>query len=262
MKLRRDYFSRAQCESCGAPLSKTRQRGKYVCQYCGAVYYREADPGDSWEEEQEEVEINAEGLAQNTFVSSRPKPGLTFWLLLTSGFILAGCFVLALLGGWLTAKDYSKTQTAAETIVKPSMLTVLPAAEEAGTEVAYGDWALYVDPQIEISQDGLSFIFSLTNWQDRQRVLQYIVKTIIVYDDLGNTYPFHSGNCAVDLAYFDRQVIFEPYEEVSFQSSSGWCKSENSIPVYSGIIPVNARHLYLHFDKFGVFENITFVFDL
>lgn len=62
--------------------------------------------------------------------------------------------------------------------------------------------------------------------------------------------------------FFDRQVEFDAYEKITFESSPSWCNSDDRIPIYSGVIPAQAKHIYFHIDEFGVFKDITFVFDL
>jgi hypothetical protein len=92
--------------------------------------------------------------------------------------------------------------------------------------------------------------------------LSYTPKSLLVYDDLGNSYSLSLGSCDIDMPYLVRQVSFDPYEKVGFESSDFWCNHGDLIPAFSGTIPPTVRHLYLYFEDFGVFNKIVFVFNL
>lgn len=257
-------FVRAQCESCGAALKKTRHRGEYVCQYCGAVYHNNNYDDTQWEEDVEEVvpvvETPPADMPAAPSYSSSPKK-IALWVWLGLGATLIGCIILSLLGGLLSTST-NGSSISMKAIEKPVMLSALPAAVKAGESVAFAGWEIAVDPDIKVNDDKLSFAFTLKNWNDSNQVLRYKPNTIIVYDDLGNSYPVHLGSCDADLPYLNRQVSFDPYGKVHFSSNFSWCDRETSIPTFFGVVPVNAKHLYLHLEDFGVFKNITFVFDL
>ncbi len=255
-------FVRAQCEGCTAPLTKTRTKGKYICEHCGAVYYDRNFQGD-WEEEIVEPVVENPLPAELSFAPtySIPHKKTALWVWLACGAALAGCLMLVLLSGLAGTSKAGKT-TPAKAIEKPAMLNALPAAEKAGKAVAYANWEIAVDPNLKVS-DGKIFIqFSVKNWSGSQQALDYVPKSIVVYDDLGNTYKVHPGNCEIDLPYLKRQVNFNAYETIQFSSDTSWCNSEKRIPAFFGMIPANAKHLYVHMEAFGVFKNITFVFDL
>ena len=51
---KRGYFKQGECISCGAPLKRAKQKGKYVCEHCGAVFFDDRVSVDTWEEDREE----------------------------------------------------------------------------------------------------------------------------------------------------------------------------------------------------------------
>lgn len=254
---------RAQCEGCTAPLTKTRTKGKYICEHCGAIYY-DSNYQDDWvaEEVIEPVAVFPPP-AEVSFapVVSKPRKKTALWVWLGLGVALMGCVILSLLGGLLSSST-NTSSVSMKAIEKPAMLNALPSAEKAGKAVAYADWEIVVDPDIKVYDDQLSFAFTVQNWNGSNQVLRYKPNAIVVYDDLGNTYPFHLGRCEADLPFMDRQVSFDAYGKTQFASDSSWCNRETSISTFFGVVPVNAKHLYLHLEEFGVFKNITFVFDL
>jgi hypothetical protein len=142
------------------------------------------------------------------------------------------------------------------------MLATLPKAVKAGTAVAYKNWEIVVSPEFTVSNNRLAFAFSIQNWHDNNQILSYEPKTIIVYDNMGKVYPINLGRCAPDLPFIPRQLTFSPYEKMSFSSNSSWCNRDTYIPTYSGLISQDVNNLYFHYEDFGVFKNITFLFDL
>ncbi|NMC52634.1 MAG: hypothetical protein GYA48_03260 [Chloroflexi bacterium] len=260
MTEQKNSFIRVICQSCGAPLHKTGRKGEFICQYCGAVYHDSNNQDVLWEENATFSEVET---PQSAIVSS-PVPENTHshitipvlgWLLV--GFTLLGCLIFTLLSGVL-----STNRSFTSAVKKPVMLSVLPSAEKVGKSVAYAGWEIVIDPEIKVHEDKTYFTFTVKNWNDSQQVLHYEPKTLVVYDDLGNTYPLHLGSCEADLPYLERQILFEAYQKTTFSSEKSWCNQVNCLPTFFGKIPINAKHLYLHLDRFGVFENITFVFDL
>ena len=262
MAMHRNQLIRGKCEECGAPLKKSRTPGKFICEYCGSAYYTESFHESSWIEDQNEIPsdpIIEESIDETSPIkkNSRRNMGKA----IGAAFFLSACLLIFLSNRLLTTERPNSSNTNNE-LEKPVMLTVLPSAEKAGRAVAYAGWEIRVEPEIENVDNKQSLRFTIQNWNNTKQTLRYLPKSIQIYDDLNNSYPLYIGNCAPDTPYLNRQISFDPYQSVIFQSSTSWCNRENYIPVFFGTIPVNAQHIYLHFDEFGVFENITFVIDL
>lgn len=259
--MNRNQLIRGKCEECGAPLRKSRTVGKFICEYCGSVYYSESFDESNWIEEHDSIlgdptanepinETSSTKKASNRYI------GKTILVVL----VLSACGLIFLSSG--LGAQRSNSSNARNKLDKPTMLVVLPAAEKAGKSVAFAGWEIRVEPEIDYINNKQSIQFTLQNWNDTKQTFRYLPSSIQIYDDLNNSYPLYIGNCAPDTPYINRQISFDPYQLVKFQSSTSWCDRKNSIPVFSGTIPVNAHHLYIHFDEFGVFQNITFVIDL
>jgi len=257
-------FIRGECENCGAPLSRAKQKGKYVCQYCGAVYYDNSFSGNDWEADVEIPEI-PEKSQTDTIIQPPiiPKKKSKFNLIkvIGIGFIAIICMIVVIVTG---ESNGSKTNPSKnnQAIKKPAMLNQLPQAAKAGTSIAYANWELTISPEIDVDDNRIAFNMVLKNWNNNQQTFRYKPNTIVVYDDLGNTYQFFIGNCEPDIPYLDRQITFEPYEEVEFESKRSWCSRAYNLPLYSGVIPQEAKKIYFHLEQFGVYQNITFVIDL
>lgn len=253
-------FTKRQCESCGALLSETKHPGKYVCEYCGSVYFTDAYNENSWEGIQENHTIDQSNTIFPEDDHTR-ESGKNKKMVITVFFVcLAICFVIYLFS---SRRGGGRTDTVESiTVNLPSMLGSQPSAQKAGISIAYKNWEILVDPQYEIHNNRIFIRFSMQNWNDSVEVLTYICKDIIVYDDLGNQYPIYIGNCDIDIPYLDRSITFEPYEKITFSSKETWCNNEDTLPAFSGIIPLDANYLYVHFNKFEVFENITFIIEL
>jgi hypothetical protein len=262
MKEHAPMLMRGECEKCGAPLSRGAHKGEFVCHYCGAVYYDKAYTDRHWDEDIERPKPEPSPKPQAPPPSVRPtrKKG-TLLILAGVGSFIALCLVIGLLSSMNNASS-SRASDAGSTQDQPDMLEALPQAVNAGTAVAYGGWELTFSPEISTDGNKLSFSFTLKNWHDSNQTFSYQPNSIVVYDNIGNTYPLYLGNCEPDLPHLDRQITFRAYEEIAFQSSTSWCSRENKIPVFFGVIPQNAQNIYVHFEAFGVFQNITFVFEL
>lgn len=256
-------YVRIKCERCGAPLSKEKQRGKFICPYCGAIYHDRSYSQSEWEEF--DIESNQEKPSQppviNPITSEKAKPpkkAIPFLILVITAFLcLIALVVIILNGSNLTSLLARKTK-----INKPEMLSSLPAAERAGVAVFYADWELTLSPEISVRDSKIGFLITVKNWDDSKQTFRYQPNDIIVYDDQGTIYPLVIGRCEPDLPYQDRQLTFGSYEDVKFRSTDYWCTEANSLPEFFGVIPQNVSKIYLHLKKFEVFENITFVIDL
>ena len=252
-----------ECERCGAPLSRAKQKGRFVCKYCGAVYFDNTYSKSEWEEDLEitepEVNIQTDSIPQTT--NSKSKRKINLVKLLGFGVIILICligFIIIAFNNSTLMKKSNKVPS----INKPEMLSQLPNAVRSGSPLAYGNWELTVSPEILVADNKISFSLVLKNWNNTNQTFRYKPNTIVVYDDLGNKYPIYLDNCEPDSPYLDRQMTFEPYEEIKFQSSGSWCNRNENLPLFFGVIPHNANNLYIHLREFGVFQNITFIFDL
>ena len=161
-----------------------------------------------------------------------------------------------------TGKSATRSSRPDASLEKPKMSASLPKAVNAGTAVAYANWEIVVSPELNVADNQLAFSFTLQNWLDSNQILTFEPNTIIVYDDMGKVYPLYLGRCAPDMPYLTRQLTFSAFEKMTFSSRTSWCSQETSLPTFRGVIPQEINNLYLHFESFGVFKNITFVFDL
>ena len=258
-----------ECDRCGAPLRKAPQKGQYFCAYCGMTFTGTNYSGYNADEKPEKTispKIPPGSLDRSNTQYQDDKKSRK----LTIGFFIAGllgiCLTLLIIGSLSSPNrarhPESRSVNTKPGLKKPAMLASLPNAAKAGSAVAYAHWELIVSPEISVSGAQISFAFILRNWHDQTQVFRYKPITMIVYDDLGRTYPLSLGNCAPDLPFFERQITLSPYENINFQSSRSWCNRAHLIPTFSGVIPHQANQLYLHFEEFGVFSGLTIVFDL
>ena len=258
----KNTFKRIECERCGAPLSKTKQRGKFICQYCGAVYYDRSYSKSEWEEfdnEPIQEKVTQPSVIKTTPTNKSKSSKITLWRILgTTAFLCLIGLVVTVFSGSKSASILNGESK----VTKPEMLSALPEAEKAGVSVPYADWELTFNPEISVYGSKIGFMFTVKNWDDASQILRYQANNFVVYDDQGNTYQLAVGHCEPDLPYRDRQLAFEPYEEVEFQSSNSWCNQAYYLPEFFGGIPQKASKLYFHFKEFGVFKNITFIIDL
>ena len=262
-------FTRGECDRCGASLRRTKQRGKYHCDFCQAVYFDNNYSDNTWEEDQKaepHLTVEPSPIYEPTVHLKESSKSGRLVAIVVSIVLLGGCFLVFVIGSLGTASNSNRStsRSSNRTIAddKPQMLTTLPKAVKAGTAVAYDNWELTVYPEFTVSGNQLSFGFSTQNWLDQNQIIRFEPKTFIVYDDLGNTYPISLGNCAPDLPFLQRQISFSSYENIEFQSNRNWCNQVRYIPTFSGVISQNVKQLYFHFEEFGVFRKITFVFDL
>ncbi len=142
------------------------------------------------------------------------------------------------------------------------MLNALPEAVKAGTPVAYRGMEILLSPELTVENQAIYLKLTVQNWENQSTIFRYRPNQLILYDDLGNRYNLALKNCDLDIPYRDRQITFEPGEQIDFESASYWCSHEDTLPAFSGVIPIEAKNLYLKLENFGVFQNITFIIDL
>ncbi|MBP8705669.1 MAG: hypothetical protein KBI19_06745 [Candidatus Cloacimonas sp.] len=248
---------RSVCPACGAPVARIDRRHGFVCPYCGTEFYPEdgAEISDYSPSPIKEIPYKSE---TTDFPSNKKSTNKVWIYLIMIGFLIF--FISA--PSWFFSSPKPTNPVFPEVVEKPSMLLNLPSAKSAEESVAYKEFELRFDPNIHIDTGLLYFDFTLQNWGDKVVVLRYRANNFIVYDDLGNTYPLYLSNCDVDLPYIDRQIEMEPNEIIEFESSRSWCSSGEDIPAFIGVIPMNAQQIYFHFKEFGVFTDLTFIFDL
>lgn len=240
-----------ECENCGGPLQSTAFRGKYHCPYCNADYF-----DSSYQEPEQPLSIPL----KTPIADRTPKKSNQRLFLIILGAGLAICL------GWTVFSSLLFTgpaQIAKATLEPtPPMLAVLPQTAVAGAPIAYQGVEIIVHPEVEVSQ-GLLFIkIDLRNWSETALIHRYKPKQIIVYDDRNNQYEIYAGNCDLDIPFMDRQITINARQKLKLSSSQSWCSDEKALPVFSGVIPVEAKHLYVRLENFGVFSLITFVIDL
>jgi len=248
---------RSVCPACGAPVARIDQRHGFICPFCGTEFYLEEGPDiiDYSPPLIKEIPHKPETIE---FPSSKKSTNKVWIYLIMIGFLIF--FISA--PSWFFSTPKSTNPVFPEVVEKPSMLLNLPSAESAGKSVAYKEFEIFFDPNIRADNGLLFFDFTLQNWGDKVVVLRYRVNNFMVYDDLGNTYPLYIGNCDADLPYMDRQIEVNPVEIIEFESSYSWCSSEDHIPAFIGVIPMNAEKIYFHISEFGVYKDLTFIFDL
>lgn len=260
----RNKLFQTVCKNCGAPLSKDRQRGKHICEYCGAVFYAELSPGETWIPDvcPEPELLRSNEPQQNLAEKTKNKTNKT----LIIGFVIFASGVLCILGAILSFTSDGGTPGFGATVgemQKPEMLATLPKSAKAGESIAYKSWEIVVEPDVDLSNTQINLTLRLTNWNDREQEFQYIPSEMIVYDDLGNRYPINLGYCEEDLPYLPRKIVIGSYDEIILNSSDSWCRSySDGIPSFRGVLPYEADHLYIRLQNFGVFEGITFVIEL
>ena len=254
---KQNYFKQKRCDGCGNLLKWSTQKG-YYCEWCG---YREKEYYEEFVDEKVDESL------PDTPTYSPPKKiiGLKVAIILSAIGVFM-CVIMVVVGSITRTSTTRKPNTISSSsnpsAEKPQMLATLPKAVKAGTPVAYQNWEIVVEPEFSVSSNQLFFRFSLKNWHEDNQVFRFEPKTITVYDNLSKIYPLSLGSCAVDLPYLTRQINFVPYEIIAFQSNRSWCNRSSYLPTFFGVIPQNVTHLYLHLEDFGVFKNITFVFDL
>lgn len=252
---------KSTCPACGAPVSRAEHQKGFICQFCGTEFYQEDGsdnrlfPETSILKPLDEFSGDSSSLDQPS--SKKKSTGLVVALAIFFSIILMLSFM-----GLFNNNSGRNGLRSPTKITTPLMLSTLPKAEVAGKAIAFNNFEIVLEPEFRISENMLYFDFTIQNWNDQVTVLRYKPNNFIVYDDLGNTYPLHLGYCDMDIPFFDRQVEFDAYEKITFESSSSWCNRDDLIPTFSGIIPAQATHIYFYIDEFGVFKNITFVFAL
>lgn len=173
---------------------------------------------------------------------------------------------LCFIGVIIADTSFSIAPTAGEAsqpILKPEMRRELPKAERAGNSVPYANWQLTLNENFSIKDNNIVlFVLTKQNWHDHSKYFRYKPDSFVVYDDLGNEYLLYVRNCELDAPFIDRELNFKGYKKIEMQSSSSWWRQSGSLPVFYGSIPQNAQHLYFHIKEFGVYRDITFVFDL
>ena len=255
-------YSRSRCEGCGAALDSPDNRGKITCVYCGAVYWRndqqEPKPSLSTESPIDEQDYVPQNSPDSDNGSSNNKTIVTL-ILSVVGILIFMCLLFVV----LSPKTTQNKRTPAK-IIKPEMLSQLPVNPiPAGSQIAYADWGLTVYPEISAKGDSILVGMEITNYQSQERVFLYTPNGIVVKDNLGNIYSPSIGNCEPDLLYFNKQISINPNQTIKINSSSNLCsRSSNFLPLYNGIIPLDARKIILSFEKFGVFNGLNVEIDL
>ena len=253
---KRNYHPQKRCDGCDNFLRWLTQKG-YYCEWCG---YQEK------EYYEDVVDENLESPSSDTptYLTNNKNIGrkVTITLSVIGVFLLVIIVIARSMINPNTArKSNTSSSNAKPSVEKPQMLATLPKAVKAGTAVAYNNWELIVDPEFSVSDNLLYFKFSIQNWSDNSQLLRFELNNIIVYDNLGKIYPLQ-GSCSPDLPHLTRQLSIDPFGKVNFQSNRLWCNQEQYIPSYSGVISQKVDNIFFHFKEFGVFKNITIVFDL
>ncbi len=254
---KRNNYPQKRCDGCNNFLRWSTQKG-YYCEWCG---YQEKECYEEVVDENHEKPFSDKpAYSTNNRNVGRKVP----IILSVIGVFLFGIIFIAssMINPSTTRKSNTSSSNEKPSVEKPKMLTTLPKAVKAGTAVTYNNWELIVEPEFSVSNNQLYFRFSIQNWNDNSQILRFEVNTFIVYDNHGKIYPLHLGRCSPDLPYLNRQLSFDPFTKLDFQSNSLWCNQEQYIPSYSGVISQDVDNIYFHFEEFGVFQNITFVFDL
>jgi hypothetical protein len=252
-----EKLHRLTCPGCGAPISKEELRSGYVCRFCGSEFYSDENPKEENFTSPVYKEDHWKPSATN-IPKSQISTKLMLIVIALAALGVIGFFVIM---GLSLTPDKSQTQTAKGSNA-PVMLSSIPKAEIAGKEIAYKGLEYLFDPNISVNEDSLQFHFTIMNWNEDPYLLRYKPKSLVVYDDLGNTYPLVLGQCDIDLPYLDRQIEIKAKEEMTFASSRSWCSRGNYLPAFSGNIPLDAKKIYLHLENFGDLNDITIVFDL
>jgi predicted RNA-binding Zn-ribbon protein involved in translation (DUF1610 family) len=157
----KNTFTRIECERCGAPLSKAKQRGKFICQYCGAVYYDRSYSKSEWEEfEDEHIPEKVEQPPEIKLAPTRKTKSskVTLWLILgTTAFLCLIGLVVTVFSGSKSASILNGDSQ----VTKPEMLNALPEAENAGVSVPYADWELTFNPEISVDESKIRWFLAI-----------------------------------------------------------------------------------------------------
>lgn len=162
-----------------------------------------------------------------------------------------------------------------EQVIVPNLL---PTAESlpsepvaAGKPVIFDGWALTLSPEVTTGtfNDEKHFRLSLTvrNLGEASRVFRYVKSGISVRDDLNNVYLFSLVNSQCkdepDNIHLPQQITIDGTESIVIRSDpwSG-CGGEKYFPPFAGVIPRQAKQLWVTIEKWGPFEGVVFYLDL
>jgi len=268
--MKQQSYKKFECENCGAPLSRTENRGEYRCDFCGAVYINEehlseesVGPQRPVSHAKPELPVSKPDYSVPSFSSSletkpKGKTGKIIGLLI---FLLIACGVIS----FCRPGDESRTENS-NTILQiptPEMVSALPTNPiPFGEGIAYQGWELKVNPNLSAESGEINFSMELTNWTGEQTYIRFKPADIEIMDDAGNSYAIDEGNCDRDQLFFEKEVTFEVDETIEIMTSSGWCSSDDEIPSFSGTIVSHADKLFIIMKNFGPFSQVTFVIDL
>lgn len=256
-------IERAECKACGAPLPTTARRGRIICEYCGAQYFADGSFKESGEHEPvvqplPKPTLTAPSPAPVTPPIRRRKQSSVAAAIIGFGAFLLIVLMIRLLSGNSSTSETSRNRGTPI----PKMVASLPLSMKAGQKIAYKGWELGVNSSFSTYRNKLHFEMEIKNWAETDKVFRFQAQDIVVYDDLGNIYPMEEGSCSPAALYSNLQITVSPRRNISLKSSSSWCKNSPSIPAFSGVIPVNAKKLYIKLERFDVFDGLIIVFDL
>lgn len=158
----------------------------------------------------------------------------------------------------------------------PSGVSTPPGIYDPQGTVAAGQ-PIYVDDlllsvnQSSVTAEGQYLVVKVTieNMSDSQKTIRFLGNSISLSDDMGNTYPYHLGDCQQTDLFMVKQYTLRSGEEVSIRSHflyfpMEWCgdQYQQFIPTFVGPIDIQADKLYLTFTDFGPFSGFTVEIDL
>lgn len=266
------------CPRCGGKLKRLKQKGSYICEYCGKSFFLPNLAPDDWDEPEEFAkdpvpiydppqETVDDFVDNHSFQTSRSSSPSRINLLIPIIAVISVCFTGLLIfflfggAGFLGLTSQTKNYQS-DLEPTPEMVSTLPKAVRQLSSVAYSGWEMRAVNATVTKNNQIDFIIEIKSWNNAPRNFKFLIKDFVVYDDQGNLYSVSLGDCPPDSPYLERKIVFSARDEITFSSDEDWCDSKKGIPYFSGAVPPNARQIYLLLEQFGVFEDITLVFDL
>lgn len=179
-------------------------------------------------------------------------------------------------GGETSSQEESSPQV---NIPTPTLESLPTAPVQAGQPISFDGWRLTVSPSVEAGEDSdasaasgtwsyIKITLSITNTTNQDKILRWIKGSIILEDDLGNTYPFlmpySLKTCRQNYENLNStsQLTLNAGESQEIESDIFWCWYPFKLPFFEGPIDINANSLILTVNDLGPFTGIQFIIDL
>jgi hypothetical protein len=223
------------CETCGGPLPANAKSKTITCQYCGSIYENaNYDPSIIEDEPTILNEIPSSPIdvynSNVPPVQSRTAPRVIISIIA----VVLICTISLLFFNMAKKTPGGKLNSLVTS--RPTMLESLPNGEYTGTAVPYQNWEIIVSPELKIAENEIGISLKLTNWNESSQIFVFKPNDLVLYDDIGNTYPIRTGNCPEDSGYQNKQISFDAFEQKQFASNEYWCSDSIDLPIFFGTI--------------------------